>query len=557
LGLKNREAGDESSIGATTDASGFAEAEGVMKDTHPQAFDKAMRSHGVDPKLTALLKVVTAPWTGSPGVPFPIGPIRGVQANRGKLVNISKPASCAAGAWNFSCYTMPVVTSGRDGQEHNTTAGVNPVWPLSYQWTTSDVLGSTVKNSSILYRANTELLQNALVVGIAWQAGESIAVTDWHLLASDRFFMIQIPELMGDRASAVTGISLKVVNTTPELYKGGLVQAYRQPCPADDMAVHVQATFHPTISSGLVTDQLTAPFLAARPHILPPSAAGNSNVPTMQSSSGPASRGALAIVPIDYTVLPTRPNRNQLGSSIIFDPTTSLTTSSPETYHVAMMPGPRSPIAYTAGAGADFYTRYAFTKRVSEVRVGFDFSGLTEQTTLSMFCYISSLDIPTSPDDQLQPLAVDQDPLDLLKLQALTYASFNTPLWSESDANGFGDFLRGAAKALTGNNPLVRKVLSIASDIPGPVGRIATGVNTGMDMANTVFGQQDKGGPPSSESRPTSRAPRAEPRQESRGHVGRNVPSSRETSGRRGTDEVMVHRARDGSEEIRIPKNRL
>ena len=107
--------------------------------------------------------------------------------------------------------------------------------------------------------------------------------------------------------------------------------------------------------------------------------------------------------------------------------------------------------------------------------------------------------------------------------------------------------MNSVAGAITKNAGVIRRTLGIASQVPGPLGRIAQAAETGLDLA----------GVPKEDARTRRRETRKDERLAEEPRAERRAPQSRRTKNGDSDRRVRVTKLPDGDEEIVVPSERL
>jgi hypothetical protein len=543
------------------DPASFADTEGKEYDHAHKHFVKAAKSVGHDADRASVLAAVAAPFSGTPeGMP-PTGPGRAAGATSAKITSVGKPASIPSGTpWNLVFVTLPTAISFRTGSaEDHDNPDVIPAkieafrfWDnrLNGRFASAQLPGGT---PSI---ANTEAFHNAVVIGVATVAGEKPDIYNWSSLPADRFFPIRFPEIFDSTTPyEIMGLSLKAVNTTPELYRGGglvIGRQYVPPTHTNTMKVRTNfqaPRYDPAGPATTNVEWVSGPLTDVE--IMPPSVLDTESALNLLAVSASADEGFLAVVPMNYSDRNRTMVRNG-GKIAIFDEATSW--NNPDTGEFGC---PISQGLPATGLGTDYNaidpcipTCYAKLKTISDWSVFARFSGLGDQSSFDVSVHLNYLARPTRGDDPIAPFCRNLPVWDPEFLAEMTKISAATPLYSRSSENSFGGMLRGMAKVVKTVSPIARAGLSIASQMPGPVGARAQMADK---MIKAVTGAKD-GAKEARKDPSVARAALSDV------GGGRHISHRHHTGGNGGAktvSRVAVDRDGRGGVMIDIPKSRL
>lgn len=551
------ESGAAVAIADAVDPASFNEADGKRFERHHPGFVKKATQLGYTAAQGKLFAAASAPWTGTAGVPYPFGQFRGAEGSRAFQLMMSRPASIPAGTnFNASFITSPLVISPNTGDpaDHG-VPGVIPGKTIAFRWRQMDFNGRTITGSTVNPGPdipNTEALTDAVVWGFYWLDGEdtSFTVAGLGSLPADRWFAVQAPEIF-DVATPmeVLGMSVKLVNTTKELNKSGSCTIGRQRAPVRTERFR---------SSGMFESTPVAYTQAGRTDVLtiPPQVFEPQNALNLQATTASAKDGFLFTVPMDYVDKAMNLGKVDSGPVMVFDRVSSWDAGAQE-YRCAVPQGMQGSGRTTDWDTAAPYldTQYTEYKKLSDYSCFAILNGLDSDFSGTLVVHIQYMSLPTRPTDPITAFTTIQDPLDIEFLQNLTRASEATKLWSPSDANGFGDFLRDAANGL-GNAikplvPVAKLGLSIASQMPGPVGKRAQMADRAI---KAVTGARDG-------AKAAARNPAV--RRAGEAAAARNIAERRKHGGGRGASSrhmgkrVEVMRESGGALDVRIPRDRL
>jgi hypothetical protein len=472
----------------------FAISEGGKHhDRYAPSADKVLASYGFPEKDRDALKAAAAPWTTNTlgDISLPIGSVRGVMARRGFALPIQRPASLAGTPiWELHGVILNCVVSAANGVVaplEGNAVNTDPAYINAYRWNMISTKGYTQTATHTLTPiSGTENLQNTVAIFVACPPGTDISPTKWGGFPNDVFFAFQAPDLMGERSCYVTGVSLKFVNTTPELDRGGSVRITRQYAPPEQLCVHTDAAIDAAGAS-----EPSGPYCVPPMQVVPvPScftASGRAAAPTAESITFEANHGFVTTLPINYSSFPAR-NPQAASGNIAWFSKSQCATGVGDSYEFLAMPGVRAPQPLAA-APSWYDSQYAEIKTISNCMTNISLTGLTAETTFDAILYIASLDMPTRPDDTLMAVSVMQEPLDFKLLSALESASFAAKLGRPSDHNGFGSFLFDTMKAIAPTagslaSPLVDLAIDRAArsgGLPGVLGKGAQVVRAAVD----------------------------------------------------------------------------
>lgn len=556
---------DPAHTGLEMDSEDFGLAQGKDYNASHKTFH-AKISPKVGSERAKVMAAAVAPWTGSSGVTWPFGVRRAAEGSRAMMLQLACPKSIEAATFNVSVVQMPVIVSGDTGApgDHD-NPGVVTTCPEAFTTRQIDLDGRSTVSGTVnpgIGINGSQLFQNAVLMVVYWTNDEDPSISNWDNLPTDRFQAIQFPELFGETPIQVVGMSIKMVNTTREVDLSGDLVIGRQNCPLDEEQIRV-TTIGSTQDPSPGVDGARSLVKCMPPSILNPTEALN-----IQSINTTNKSGFLTVIPMDYTSMAgTNFAKTTSGSVAYFD---EMTSWNPEgngglgCYEMYAFQGIQS-----SGTTADWdnvnsclktmYTRY---RRISTTSTFAIMKGLMPTFSATLSVHINFLMVPTTPKDPVTAFASMQDPLDVDFLEVLSNATYTSPLYSKSDANGFGSFLRGAvstvSRAISAATPVAHGVLSIASQMPGPIGRAAQTADKTIKAIEHV-----KDGAKAAARNPVAAA---QALQENRGvmrgerggvhtngHGGRGAARTVMPKGGR----VGVHKESDGGIDIHIPKGRL
>lgn len=531
-----------------------------------QNFHKRLAASGFDENTRLLFQTAVAPFSVDERPRYPIIQVPGIAIHRTIGASMAVPASLLppnhTGPVNLACFETCMVVSARDGQEFNSDALVNPTYSGAYTWASETIAG----NHSPAYQpgwgnqqANSALLQNAFVVFVWYIDGEEASLNPssngWATLNADRFTVMSIPQLMSGDPSAITGASLKVINSSPLRDLSGVTIAYEQPCPRQTKIITCGSEFTNRNQTGQAD---FGPMYAGRYETIPPPPTGPGEVQMFRSCSLPAKEGVLMTFNIDYPSLPNSICHSEASGAMYYSQYASRVAGGTDDYEVLMLPPPR-PLASEAAAPVgdgiqpEYQTAYALCKRIGRKRKGFFMLGLQPETTLQATLCIEGMRVPTAAADPWISATTMQLPENIRLLEALMAAQDGLPVAEPAINNFLGGLLKSAASFITDSAGTVRSALGLASQMPGRVGMLAQAAETGLDLAGVP--KENKG-----KRRKETRRDVQDDR-ESRMQRERPVARGRERRVRgptlSGVHPVSVRRGRDGSEVVRIPADRL
>ena len=271
-------------------------------ESHPR-FGSLLKKHGFNDNQIRILKAVSAPWTVSEGFTLPIGQLRAVIATQGASIGISKPASLAAGNWNLSMFSMRDIMAAHNGQEENEYGDYDPAYPEVGRMGKTDIRGMYDADATpVVGLTNTEIINQALVVLIAWQAGdEPWNIDEWSGYNADRFWKISGRQGLGYDPCAFLSAAIKYVYVGRDIDRAGYSTGFRQEAPKQPLAIQYSSEMRK--KDGTASTPY-GPFHSVQLEVQPTPAVGDSNVLNLTSETLPGGVGGLMVLPINYTELP-------------------------------------------------------------------------------------------------------------------------------------------------------------------------------------------------------------------------------------------------------------
>jgi len=470
------------------------EAEMSHSRKHHQHFESTLNSAGFNRKEKDLIKLATAAFAASLDVKLPIGEHLSVLSHRKFRQVIAKPTSLGAGTWKLNGFTQPVVHSPRDGVQLNSTGVPNTNATLinAYRMSNTNTYGMLVRPDSIpAPEINSEGLCNAVFVVIASLDTDDVSLVNWNTMNADQFTFFQTPGYFGQTPGAICSLSIKANNLTPVFNIGGGLFLYRQDCPPSSQFLNTGLNLG---AAPPYTEY--GPFSAGEYEIVPPIPLTRSAHDVMfQSVATDTKHGALFTVPMNWSTLNERISLTKQGKVCYFSPLPSavggsLQSNTQDFYSFHSIPSPK--VASTLNASStslsSYYDQtYAYTQRLSDIRCGIAIEGQAEEAVWEFVVSVVAVLMPTLAENpDWMSVASVQDPYDPETLAMMQKYSYMTPLYSPANANGFGSFLSGIGHTISKGISFARPILSIADQMPGPVGRIAQKVSKGLDVVDHV-----------------------------------------------------------------------
>lgn len=343
--------------------------------------------------------------------------------------NIKKPASLPAGNWDLNLFNLPWWTV--DGfQQVSVDGNVISVGSMGV---------STWNLGGIVSVAGAEGADLWTDTG----PSPTAVVTSYGL--DPAYF---------EGATRVTGAGFETVNTTSKLYKQGQVIVYRQ--PQSNFQQKVMTYWNVVGPSNTVTPLGAGSYVDVRP---PPYNTAEAMLFT-GSKQWEAAEGAYCVVSFNSLDIPA--DSESVIDPIMWTDGKSSNESGPVSATIPTLYA-ATVAQYPSGIGYTGPLSPALTCMCPQDMSGMYFSGLSEQTTISLTLNVFIERFPSSDEPDLKTLAQCSPAYDVFAQQIYTYCLLDMPPGVPAFMNGIGDWFASVVSKVSG------AVSKIAGGIPHPI----------------------------------------------------------------------------------------